>query len=552
MDLNKKLKELKPQQLNCNVFDVYSYNGLTMQDLLCQFFTTINECVKSTNEVIDLTDWLVSVGLEEEVVKKLMVLIEDGTVEKLINVNLFKNLKSQLENKTNRVETQLLQNQVNNLVLGATGDGNNPEVIASRGGFDLLPNRLDDFDIRTDTLINNRNIFSDKSIRTKSWSVTSGDYAIACGSNFSNAIILPNGETKICLFKDIDISNIPTGDYVFNFKCLNSEDFNLYVTISVIGYPTSQNSGGVVLFTKTDLKCYDIALNKGYQKNEIKFSLNTNNFNHCRFIIECRTLNHTYNLTDIYLGLENTVCNDFSYLDLKFANIENELNVIKNENANKLKDKTLYLNGDSITFGAGYEGGYGKILSDKYGCINTNNAISGATLASGTTYSDGNSRHYIAESVVNSVNKPYDYMILSGGFNDYGNNVPIGTLSDSEFCFTNPVTTDNVIGALETMFRHMLKNYPTTKLYFLITHKANRSVNQVNSIGKTMQDYVNAIKLTCERYSIPIINVWEESRMITVYDNIATAYTLNVDRVHPNQLGYEDFYLPLIEKELGL
>lgn len=105
MDLNKKIKELKPQQLNCNVFDVYSYNGLTMQDLLCQFFTTINECVKSTNEVIDLTDWLVNVGLEEEVVKKLMVLIEDGTVEKLINVNLFNTLNSKINNLNTEINT---------------------------------------------------------------------------------------------------------------------------------------------------------------------------------------------------------------------------------------------------------------------------------------------------------------------------------------------------------------------------------------------------------------------------------------------------------------
>lgn len=105
MDLNKKLKELKPQQLNCNVFDVYSYNGLTMQDLLCQFFTTINECVKSTNEVIDLTDWLVNVGLEEEVVKKLMVLIEDGTVEELINVNLFNTLNTEINTLNTEIST---------------------------------------------------------------------------------------------------------------------------------------------------------------------------------------------------------------------------------------------------------------------------------------------------------------------------------------------------------------------------------------------------------------------------------------------------------------
>lgn len=115
MDLNKKLKELKPQQLNCNVFDVYSYNGLTMQDLLCQFFTTINECVKSTNEVIDLTDWLINVGLEEEVVKKLMVLIEDGTVEKLINVNLFKTLNNEINGLSSQLEHNM--NEIDNLSL---------------------------------------------------------------------------------------------------------------------------------------------------------------------------------------------------------------------------------------------------------------------------------------------------------------------------------------------------------------------------------------------------------------------------------------------------
>lgn len=118
MDLKKKLKELKPQQLNCNVFDVYSYNGLTMQDLLCQFFTTINECVKSTNEVIDLTDWLVDIGLEEEVVKKLMVLIEDGTVEKLINVNLFKTLNNEINGLSSQLEQKANIEDVVNISSG--------------------------------------------------------------------------------------------------------------------------------------------------------------------------------------------------------------------------------------------------------------------------------------------------------------------------------------------------------------------------------------------------------------------------------------------------
>ena len=116
MDLNKKLEELKPYQLNCNVFDVYSYNGLSMQDLLCQFFTKINECITVSNETIDLAKWLVNEGLEIEVVKKLMIWLEDGTLENIINVNLFNTLNdkinglsSQLEHNTNNISDLSLQ-----------------------------------------------------------------------------------------------------------------------------------------------------------------------------------------------------------------------------------------------------------------------------------------------------------------------------------------------------------------------------------------------------------------------------------------------------------
>ena len=104
MDLNKKLEELKPYQLNCNVFDVYSYNGLSMQDLLCQFFTKINECITVSNETIDLAKWLVNEGLEIEVVKKLMIWLEDGTLENIINVNLFNTLNEKINGLSSQLE----------------------------------------------------------------------------------------------------------------------------------------------------------------------------------------------------------------------------------------------------------------------------------------------------------------------------------------------------------------------------------------------------------------------------------------------------------------
>ncbi|MDU4883001.1 SGNH/GDSL hydrolase family protein [uncultured Clostridium sp.] len=51
-------------------------------------------------------------------------------------------LSSDLDNKAKKEEVQNVQQQVNNLVLGAVGDGNNPEVLQARGNYSVLNERL--------------------------------------------------------------------------------------------------------------------------------------------------------------------------------------------------------------------------------------------------------------------------------------------------------------------------------------------------------------------------------------------------------------------------
>ena len=98
-----KINELKPYDLNCNIFDVYSYDGLSMQELLCQFFTKINECIKTSNETIDLAEWLVNEGLKQEVATKLTNWLNDGTLENLIDVTLFENLNNKIDNVSSQL-----------------------------------------------------------------------------------------------------------------------------------------------------------------------------------------------------------------------------------------------------------------------------------------------------------------------------------------------------------------------------------------------------------------------------------------------------------------
>lgn len=130
MDLNKKLEELKPYQLNCNVFDVYSYNGLTMQDLLCQFFTKINECITVSNETIDLAKWLVNEGLKIEVAEKLVKWLDDGTLENIINVNLFNSLNNKINNINNQIDYINNKEIVSIIDFGAVGDKLNDDTEA--------------------------------------------------------------------------------------------------------------------------------------------------------------------------------------------------------------------------------------------------------------------------------------------------------------------------------------------------------------------------------------------------------------------------------------
>lgn len=56
-------------------------------------------------------------------------------------------INKQLGIKANKIETQNIQTQVNNLVLGAVGNGNNAEIEQARGDYPVLNARLDDIDI---------------------------------------------------------------------------------------------------------------------------------------------------------------------------------------------------------------------------------------------------------------------------------------------------------------------------------------------------------------------------------------------------------------------
>lgn len=114
-----KVNKLENINLNCNIFSAYDYNGLSMQELLCTFYTTINECVDISNESFELLEWIKEQGLPIEVVNQLEIWLNDGTLENIINEGIFNDLSNKVTNVNEKIDTI----KINFKDYGAIGDG---------------------------------------------------------------------------------------------------------------------------------------------------------------------------------------------------------------------------------------------------------------------------------------------------------------------------------------------------------------------------------------------------------------------------------------------
>ena len=84
--------------------------------------------------------------LDENVQAYLNNKIDKNKIELLNNINevilQIDKINSQMFNKSEKTEVQSIQQQLNNLVLGAVGDGNNAEVVQARGNESVINDRL--------------------------------------------------------------------------------------------------------------------------------------------------------------------------------------------------------------------------------------------------------------------------------------------------------------------------------------------------------------------------------------------------------------------------
>lgn len=96
------------------VTQVYDFDSLTTDELMCKFAQKINiiiehlkyiddRCYNSDKALELKLDYLLNQGLEEKVAKRLLELINNGTLGKLINETLLKEINGKLNNIENKV-----------------------------------------------------------------------------------------------------------------------------------------------------------------------------------------------------------------------------------------------------------------------------------------------------------------------------------------------------------------------------------------------------------------------------------------------------------------
>lgn len=214
-------------------------------------------------------------------------------------------------------------------------------------------------------------------------------------------------------------------------------------------------------------------------------------------------------------------------------------NVINNNNNNiDFSSLKIGFTGDSICAGDGYNGGYAKCLNELYGLKYQNIAVSGGRIVTSNYFTISNS--------IPNFDNDIEAICIEGGINDTSENgSPLGELTQT---YTDAINQSTFYGALEKMFRDCFNLFPNIPIFYVISHNSNNAYYRTFGDNLKFEDYIAAIKKTCEKYGVYVIDLFHDSHFCTgISNSLKERYTANGDGLHPNREGYIKFYVPFLK-----
>ena len=215
--------------------------------------------------------------------------------------------------------------------------------------------------------------------------------------------------------------------------------------------------------------------------------------------------------------------------------------------------KKISFNGDSISNGAGFAGGYGKIIAERNEMEYENISVGGATIAAETYNPAGVKRHSVSRSI-EGMSADSDYAIVEGGVNDSSLFVTYGAprLGEISRGYNAPLDDTTFCGAFESMLKQLTLRFAGKKIGYIIVHKMSAAFTP--EYGEENNFYLAAIRC-CEKWGVPYLDLSKSIPPFAFFKQdgnpelyaLRCAYTKNGDGWHPNEDGYKKYYCDKIE-----
>ena len=209
--------------------------------------------------------------------------------------------------------------------------------------------------------------------------------------------------------------------------------------------------------------------------------------------------------------------------------------------------ESITITGDSIeTEDAGK---WSKILRDKVKFKRYNNYAIGGTCLS--TFGSG-IEAIASDERLDKMRGLGDLILVGTGTNDWGNNTPIGTLS-------NLRDKNTFIGSLYYLINMLKEKAPNSKIVIMSNtyaisprrHNFSDEMGLKNNLNLTMEDYADAIKSVCEYCDVDYLDAYHMAGIDSrnYKDNLLHEHNKYGDEVwvHPNDSGAMRIYQCILE-----
>lgn len=213
-----------------------------------------------------------------------------------------------------------------------------------------------------------------------------------------------------------------------------------------------------------------------------------------------------------------------------------------------LADKKVFILGDSIS--TDYYGNYEKWVTKlcTEGFFSTANVTNDSIHATGFVARYGDDANDFI-SRIKAVTDPdgYDLVVVFGGVNDYINNVPLGEPGGSDLSEFKP--------AVDHFFEFLVSTFSSARICVLSPMRTYQTWE--NTEGEYMQAYAEYIREVAEFYSLPVLNLTDESGFCPWVTSFREKWTLMPegydihDGTHPTEEYGEKFLAPMIKKFLA-